>query len=287
MCAALVERANVCSSTPGAHVPDPTNPKPQLWTRRQIHVRWRNEDGEEGGVSVPKPCAVVGSLPGCDVHLSHGRLPRRALYLHATDMGLFAVHLQEREKGSPHKNRWLDREQPLILGAFQITCTLRGVGPLPPKDPPDITDKLPDDAAVPHLLVLTKGEPIRQPIRRRLTLVGSGKPSKLRFEHASVDETHCVLYCQDGNLWAIDLLSKHGTFVDDRRVSVALLSPGCRLRLGECQMVFEPAVPATATPADDPAARYYSSRSRVSQEALARIMDYLERDLGSPPPQEE
>jgi len=102
-----------------------------------------------------------------------------------------------------------------------------------------------------------------------------------------VDETHCVLYCQDGNLWAIDLLSKHGTFVDDRRVSVALLSPGCRLRLGECQMVFEPAVPATATPADDPAARYYSSRSRVSQEALARIMDYLERDLGSPPPQEE
>ncbi len=236
-------------------------------------------------MSVPKPCALVGSLPAADVCLVQGQVPKLALYLHATDMGVFALHLQGRRAAGVHrKSCWIGREHPLRLGAYELTCTLRGVGPLPPKDPPDITEKLADDVKVPHLLVLTKGEPIRQPIRRRLTLVGSAKPSKLRLEHASVDGAHCVLYCQDGCVWVVDLLSTQGTFVDGRRVNVALLEPGCRLRLGECQMVFEPAEQQAAAPADDPAARYYSSRAKVSEEALARIMDYLEREGAQPPP---
>lgn len=199
-------------------------------------------------------------------------------------MGLFALHLQECcPAGVRHKNVWVGRDQPLRLGTYQLTCTLRGVGPLPAKDPPRITEQLADDAKKPNLLVLTKGDPIRQPLRRRLTLVGSAKPSKLRLEHPSVDETHCVLFWQDDGVWAIDLLSTHGTYVDDRRVNVALLAPGCRLRLGECQMIYEPAEHAV-TAADDSGGRYYSSRAKVSEEALARIMDYLERETGQPPP---
>lgn len=266
-------------------MPDSTKPHPPLWTRRLIHVRWRNEDGEEGAASVPKPCALVGSLPAADVCLVRGQVSRLAVYLHATDMGVFALHLRrQRAAGAPRNSCWISRERPLRVGPYELSCTLRGVGPLPAKDPPDITEKLPDDVKVPHLLVLTKGEPIRQPIRRRLTLVGSAKPSKLRLEHTSVDGAHCVLYCQDGCVWVIDLLSTQGTFVDDRRVNVALLEPGCRLRLGECKMVLEPAQQETAATADDPSARYYSSRAKVSEETLARIMDYLERETAQPPP---
>lgn len=279
------ERASVRSSTPGVHVPESTKPLLPLWTRRLIHVRWRNEEGEEGAVSVSKPCALVGSLPGADVCLVRGEVPKLAFYLHATDMGLFALYLQVQRAADVHsKSRWIGRERPLRVGPYELTCTLRGVGPMPPKEPPDIAEKLADDVKVPHLLVLTKGEPIRQPLRRRLTLVGSAKPSKLRLEHPSVDGAHCVFYCQDGSVWVIDLLSTQGTFVDDRRVNVALLEPGCRLRLGECQMVFEPAQQETAATADDPSTRYYSSRASVSQQALARIMDYLERETTQPPP---
>jgi pSer/pThr/pTyr-binding forkhead associated (FHA) protein len=74
-----------------------------------------------------------------------------------------------------------------------------------------------------------------------VTILGRGAAADIRFESHQVSRRHVRIECAGGRCEVSDLQSSNGTFVNDQRVSKAVLSPGDRLRLGDVKLVYRPA----------------------------------------------
>lgn len=93
-------------------------------------------------------------------------------------------------------------------------------------------------------LILLHGPPgIRTayPFRRDRVLLGRDPDVDLQIADAAVSRRHAVMEHCDGAWVLRDLGSKHGTFVDGRRVAEALLDASQILRFGGCLFRFSPA----------------------------------------------
>lgn len=89
---------------------------------------------------------------------------------------------------------------------------------------------------------------------RTITL-GRTKACDICVDELSVSRRHCTLQTREDGCEVVDLQSANGTFVNDGRVTSALLKPGDRLRLGS--IVLEVGVPGrhvarTTAPAATP-----------------------------------
>lgn len=73
--------------------------------------------------------------------------------------------------------------------------------------------------------------------------VGRATGSDLVIEDGSVSRTHAELRFEDGSWVVEDLRSANGVQVDGKPVQTARLTPGCRLALGNVQLVFQQPVP--------------------------------------------
>ena len=78
--------------------------------------------------------------------------------------------------------------------------------------------------------------------RRQATAAGAAMAADgLRFDAALVSRLHCRLEAGEETLEVIDLASRNGTFVNDKRVDRARLTSGDRLRIGRVELNVEKA----------------------------------------------
>lgn len=87
------------------------------------------------------------------------------------------------------------------------------------------------DASPPRIFRLLPGS---------LKTVGRARRVDFTVEAAMVSRVHCRLRVDaEGQLEVEDLDSTNGTFVNERRVSRAVLVPGDRLRIGRAEFVVD------------------------------------------------
>src|SRR5438874_4069445 len=65
-----------------------------------------------------------------------------------------------------------------------------------------------------------------------LTTLGRGRDCSARFDDASLSRVHAILSRDGGRFTIEDRQSLNGSFVNDRRIDVAVLLDGDRIRLG-------------------------------------------------------
>src|SRR5437763_9598059 len=87
----------------------------------------------------------------------------------------------------------------------------------------------------------------RVPVKTPVVNIGRADYNDLVFPDLSVSMAHAKLQQREGVWVLVDLDSTNGTFVDGERVKgEAPLAPGATVRLGDVQLVFEPADDAVA-----------------------------------------
>jgi DNA-binding NtrC family response regulator len=118
-------------------------------------------------------------------------------------------------------------------------------------------EKFPDFAA-PTQLAWAEGRPMRLHVRRcRLSTagppetdrvfdgaaisIGSLGENDLVVTDSTVSRQHCLIVQEDEAYLLQDLGSTNGTFVDGVRVREAFLAPGCTIRVGNAEILFEAA----------------------------------------------
>jgi len=73
----------------------------------------------------------------------------------------------------------------------------------------------------------------------RPVTIGRSPEADVVILDEKVSRIHCGIRYWDGDFYIKDLKSKNGTYVNDRRIDVAKLKPGDRIRVGSVVLVFE------------------------------------------------
>ncbi len=209
-----------------------------FWCEHRLVV---TVDGPDGRLvtTTTRPYARVGSHVAAEVTLSHGDVPRRGLYLHAADFGVFCVRLDGEEPPTSPFRGWLRPEQAVPLGPYLVSARLADEGPPGQPPEPDWESRGSADLPYPMLAVKFRGREVAERrLKRRLTVVGRRRSSTLPILSRSVSAPHVVLFWHGGVLWAIDLLSRNGTLLDRRPIDAAQLPLGGSLTLGQVELEY-------------------------------------------------
>ena len=68
-------------------------------------------------------------------------------------------------------------------------------------------------------------------------LIGNSTECHMMIVHATVSRHHCSIFRGESSYMIRDLDSTNGTYVNDRRVKRAVLTPGDRVGLGRVSLV--------------------------------------------------
>lgn len=209
------------------------------WCNRELLVA---VDGPNGLFSqtIKHPFARVGSHESSDIVLPGAEIPPRTLYLHATPEGVFCHELA---KLGAFYHGWLKPEQWISIGQYRLL--VRGVGSegAAMGCDTDLDDRESVAPPFPVLAFSADGAVIsKMSIRRRLTLVGRRWPCNIHVTSKSISSPHCALYWDQGRLWVIDLLSRNGTVIKGRQITVGQLHPGSEAKLGRIKLTLLPFV---------------------------------------------
>ncbi|HDL77175.1 MAG TPA: FHA domain-containing protein [Lentisphaerae bacterium] len=77
----------------------------------------------------------------------------------------------------------------------------------------------------------------------RPVTIGRSPEADVVILDEKVSRIHCGIRYWDGDFYIKDLKSRNGTYVNDRRIDVAKLQPGDRIRVGSVVLVFEQEAP--------------------------------------------
>jgi pSer/pThr/pTyr-binding forkhead associated (FHA) protein/subtilisin family serine protease len=83
-------------------------------------------------------------------------------------------------------------------------------------------------------------------VRPGLTSIGRSAQNDIVIDSLLVSRSHARLECAGGRCAVEDLGSANGVFINGRRVSRAVLSPGDRLRLGDVELTYQATAAAQA-----------------------------------------
>lgn len=244
-----------------------------LWPTRPFEVVVQADDGRQWTTAVTKPFARVGGLPHMEVKLTDADAPRRGLYLHATEEGIYCLSLEKAPSRDYSPNGWIPPKGYMRLGSYKVSARFTDGKPVPPLPSLDLRTPLLEQTRMPYVVVRTKTGEAREAIDRPLTLLGSKRPSRIRLDHPSISSTHCVLYWDRSSVWVVDLHSSRGTLLDGDSVAAARIRPGQTLTLGTIDLQVE-----LSTGADDATpvrGRYLSSRDISNDEALERLLRHF------------
>lgn len=267
---------------------DALTTEPAYWCSRSLLITAPMAHGPRT-LTLSKPFARVGSDPVADVVLPPQSAPRRAIYLHAAEEGIFFVKLFEENSEEATGRGWFRNGESIRVGTVPLSARLSG--PLPPTGPRDVDWESKGSAPGPHpvLVATADGRKLgKLLIARRLSIVGRRQPSNIRLASHSVSACHCVFYRDAGKLWVIDLLSGNGTYVNDEPVEAAELPPDSRLRIGRVVLEYQDQVETTGEDfgeltsiplLDGPAKRSRTARSRRSKQTAAESPS-LTNELG-------
>jgi pSer/pThr/pTyr-binding forkhead associated (FHA) protein len=180
------------------------------------------------------PFALLGRDERNQVCLPDGDVSRRHAYLQVIAGGVFWADLGSRTgvrcNGEERRAGWLAAGDRLQVGPF----TLRLAGPAADWPVPggDFDPLAADPAAAAPAWALELPGGLRWRVNRALTLVGTSSRCKLRPKTGEASRFHCSLLRAPEGVWAVDLLSRHGTHVNGERVPWALLEEGDELGVG-------------------------------------------------------
>jgi pSer/pThr/pTyr-binding forkhead associated (FHA) protein len=77
-----------------------------------------------------------------------------------------------------------------------------------------------------------------------VTLIGSGKPCRIRLEHSTVAPQHCAIIRGFTRWWVVDLNSQGGTVVNEESVPYGPLKAGSQLHIGRYRIEIRKPRPA-------------------------------------------
>ena len=77
-------------------------------------------------------------------------------------------------------------------------------------------------------------------------VLGRGADCGIALIAPSISRTHARIYCDADGWWLVDNDSQNGTFLDGHKIDRALLSCGCRIRIGEVEFQFTEAADQSA-----------------------------------------
>ncbi|MCR4411965.1 MAG: FHA domain-containing protein [Thermoguttaceae bacterium] len=213
---------------------------PACWCAQRLAITVEGPE-KRFSVTTEAPFARIGSDEAAEVVLRHGRLPRRGLYLHATDEGVFWINLASPDTVKEVPRGWLPPDRRIHFGPYRISARVvheaqRSAGAFA-----DLCAKgsLPE----PHpriVVMLGDLELARRRLTRRLTLVGRRPPAALRIDNDDLSDPHLVLYWQAGSLWAIDLLSRNGLRLNGSPIDVGRVPEGASIALGAIEIRYAP-----------------------------------------------
>jgi pSer/pThr/pTyr-binding forkhead associated (FHA) protein len=90
-----------------------------------------------------------------------------------------------------------------------------------------------------HYLALQDGEEVRLvALQAKITHIGRGISSELRFEDQRVSRNHAIIVRHGRYARVLDNRSAHGTFVNGRRIVATNIADGDVLRLGPVTMQY-------------------------------------------------
>jgi pSer/pThr/pTyr-binding forkhead associated (FHA) protein len=185
---------------------------------------------------------LIGRAANADLPLLDDRVSRRHAYLQAVWGRLFFIDLSSRT-GTIHEGRrrsrgWVGQGDRLGIGPFEIQPRW---DVYPPTSPIAETIPVAGEGAVPGrdrnpailLEISGNGIPTGQwRMSREVVLVGREATCRIRSEHPDASKYQCSLVRTPSGLWAVDLLSTGGTFVNGERIRSARLVEGDALQAG-------------------------------------------------------
>ena len=206
----------------------------------------------EGGGGLPtevwagsRPFVVIGRDANADLHLDHGTISRRHVYLQAVEGRLFGIDLGSRTgvrlRGKPWRAGWLDAGDILGVGSYEVRIeesgtTNRAEGFAADANRHDplsscykARNRLP---GVSLEISAASGVPTLWRMGRVMVLVGSSPDCKLRIDDQNVAAFHCGLIRTEAGPWVVDLLGEGGTFLNGNYVRSARLEHGDGLQVG-------------------------------------------------------
>lgn len=208
-----------------------------LWCTEQLVVTVESRQGTRE-IHIPKPYARVGWHPDSEIVLQGAHVAKRALYLHATPEGVFALNLDREEAPLDQPGRWVGPQDVLAVGDFRLMVRLASGGP---ENVPD-TDPVRWGSAQPPLPVfrifcgpLLKD---KRRFRARLNLLGRRPQCALQLRGQHVSSFHAALFWDQRRLWCIDLLSGNGTLLNGSQIECAEIHLQDRLEIGEFGLVY-------------------------------------------------
>jgi hypothetical protein len=146
------------------------------------------------------------------------------------------IHAQLPSAPSPqlpiHHTIDIEAPQAPILSAFALLDHRARATVLPEAGAPPgryLAVERDDECDGPALLV---------PVDRSITHIGRGIVADLRLEHPQVSRRHAIVAQWDARARVLDDRSSNGTFVNDRRVTVADLYDGDEVRFGPVAMRY-------------------------------------------------
>ena len=111
----------------------------------------------------------------------------------------------------------------------------------------------------------------------RSQVIGRSPETDIRIPVSDVSRSHCQISVSGKKVMVRDLGSSNGTFVNDQKVSDAVLKPGDRIRVGPVQFTVQiDGVPAKIAPPPPGA-----SVAKAPPEATTRIGAPAAADTGS------
>lgn len=265
-----------------------------LWSSRHLVIEVQKA-GARFSTTLAQPFARIGSHPRSDVVLPGENVPRRCLYFHATDAGLFCVDLTASGPAAqaPPAHGWVQPDQRIRVGPYDITVETEPPAPTPPLGADGLDSRSLDEADAPMLTAVVGGEPLGyRLLHRRLTIIGRHRPSTIRLTSHHISACHCLLWWDAGRLWVVDLLSGNGTRLNGEHVEAALVNPGDTLKLGPVALTYEPPAvqapamsvvfPASTTdPGETTPSGTEAELARLQLEATRREMDRRQAEMES------
>lgn len=211
----------------------------RYWIECSIEIRWGNAaDGYEQR-RFDSPLVRIGESPAFEVAWN-GFGEHEAVYLHATERGLFFVKISKKPQPLGEVSGWLEVGASLSFENLDVQLVSCTTGKSHDAKRRSLVD--PVDSSTTHLPEFeirhqASTRTVRRRLRRPLTFVGQSTSCRIRPIHPTIAPFHVVLYWRGRRIWVIDLGGGNLTLNDDA-VSVAEFRQGDTLTVGEICMTF-------------------------------------------------
>jgi hypothetical protein len=190
-------------------------------------------------VALSQPYARIGSHLQSDVVLDDPSVAKRALYLHASEAGLYCLNLDVPEASAEAVDRWLAPDDVVEVGPYRLRARLASGMSTSHPSRVRLVERGTAGVPIPVLNVfcdrLLKD---KRRLRARLSLIGRRPQCSLRLRGHEVSSFHCVLYWHERRLWSVDLNASNATLLNGEPFDCREIQLHDNLDVGEFRLVY-------------------------------------------------